>query len=190
MSRPRPGAADPHELFDVVDMQDRVIGQAPRGEVHAKNLIHRATHVMVHDGEGEIFLQRRSHGKDTFPDCWDSSCSGHLDSGEDYPIAARRELGEEIGWHDASLPLRPLLKLSASPETGHEFIQIYILGPVAGPFDLNPAEISEGRWFTPTEIDTLLRELPEKIAGALRLLWTHHRDQILQEIGRASLNAK
>jgi len=183
MSGTRPGAADPHEIFDIVDAQDRVVGNAPRGEVHAKNLLHRATHVMVHDAEGKLFLQRRSMGKDTFPGCWDSSCSGHLDSGEDYPTAARRELGEEIGWHDASLPLRPLLKLEACAQTGHEFIQIYILGPIAGPFDLNPAEISEGRWFTPAEIDALLRELPDTIAGALRLLWTHHRDAILKEVG-------
>ncbi len=182
MSGSRPPAADSNELFDVVDVQDRVIGQAPRGEVHAKHLLHRATHVMVHDDAGKLFLQRRSMGKDTFPGCWDSSCSGHLDSGEDYPIAARRELGEEIGWHDESLPLRPFVRLSASPETGNEFIQIYLLGPIAGPFDLNPAEISEGRWFTPSEIDTLLRELPDEVASALCLLWTNYRDAILKEV--------
>ena len=183
MSRPRPVAADPRELFDVVDAQDRVVGRAPRGEVHAKNLLHRATHVLVHDARGRLFLQRRSLGKDTFPGCWDSSCSGHLDAGEDYPAAARRELGEEIGWHDASLPLRPLLKLAASAATGHEFIQIYLLGPVAGPFDLNPAEISEGRWVTPAGLDALVREHPEQVAGALRLLWSQHRAEIANEIG-------
>ena len=35
--------------------------------------------------------------KDTAPGRWDSSCSGHLDSGEDYAPAAVRELREEIG---------------------------------------------------------------------------------------------
>lgn len=185
MTRPRPGAADLTELFDVVDAQDRVIGRAPRGEVHAKKLLHRATHVMVHDLAGRLFLQRRSLGKDTFPGCWDSSCSGHLDAGEDYPEAARRELGEEIGWHDASLPLRPLLKLAACAETGREFIQIYLLGPIAGPFDLNPAEISEGRWFAPEEVDALVREQPDRVAGALRLLWTSHRADILKMVGTA-----
>ena len=30
------------EIFDVVDQDDRVIGQAPRSEVHAQNLLHRA----------------------------------------------------------------------------------------------------------------------------------------------------
>jgi isopentenyl-diphosphate delta-isomerase type 1 len=179
MQHPRPPAADPSELFDVVDAQDRVIGQAPRGQVHAQKLLHRATHVMVHDAAGKLFLQRRSLGKDTFPGCWDSSCSGHLDAGEDYPTAARRELGEEIGWHDTSLPLRPLTKLSACAETGHEFIQIYLLGPIAGPFDLNPAEITEGRWVTPAELDALLRDHPDQVASALRLLWSRHREEIL-----------
>lgn len=184
MSRDLSQAQHPDELFAVVDENDRVIGSAPRAEVHARNLLHRATHVMVHDAAGRLFLQRRSLAKDTFPGCWDSSCSGHLDVGEDYPEAARRELGEEIGWRDTSQPLRPLLKLAASPETGHEFIQIFILGPVAGPFELHPAEISEGRWFTPEEIDALVRDFPQQVAGALRLLWSQHRAKIVEEIGR------
>jgi isopentenyl-diphosphate delta-isomerase type 1 len=175
--------ANPDELFDVVDHNDAVIGQAPRREVHARNLLHRATHVMVHDAQGRLFLQKRSLSKDTFPGCWDSSCSGHLDAGEDYLTAAWRELGEEIGWHDQTLPLRPLLKLHASQETGHEFIQIYILGPISGPFDLHPGEISEGRWVTPSELDSLIAQHPQQVASALRLLWSQHRAKILTFIG-------
>ncbi len=90
------------DIFDIVDEQDRVVGRAPRREVHAKNLHHRATHILVHDAAGRVFLQRRSLTKDTFPGCWDSSCSGHVDTGEDYETAARRELGEELGWHDTA----------------------------------------------------------------------------------------
>ena len=169
----------PDELFDVVDAEDRVIGQAPRREVHARRLNHRATHVLVHDADGRVFLQRRSLTKDTFPGCWDSSCSGHLDAGEDYATAARRELGEELGWHDTRLPLRPLLKLSTSPATGYEFIQIYALGPVAGPFMLHPEEISEGRWLAPAEIMAWVGREPEAFASAARSLWTEHRAVLL-----------
>jgi isopentenyl-diphosphate delta-isomerase type 1 len=171
--------ANPDELFDVVDRDDRVIGQAPRREVHARHLIHRATHVLVHDAQGRLFLQRRSLSKDTFPGCWDSSCSGHLDAGEDYVIAARRELGEELGWHDASLPLRHVVKLSASEETGHEFIEIFLLGPVAGPFTLHPDEISEGRWIEPAALIAEIAATPQKFASAIRFLWEHHREVIL-----------
>jgi isopentenyl-diphosphate delta-isomerase type 1 len=171
--------SSPDELFDVVDLDDRVVGQAPRREVHARQLFHRAIHVLVHDAAGHLFLQRRSPAKDTFPGCWDSSCSGHVDAGENYPDAARRELGEELGWHDPSLPLRPLLKLGASPATGHEFIQIFLMGPVSGPFQLNPDEITEGRWIVPEDLDRLLARDPQRIAGALRLLWSQHRAAIL-----------
>lgn len=175
-------SANPDELFDVVDRDDRVVSQAPRREVHARKLLHRATHVIVHDAQGRLFLQKRSMSKDTFPGCWDSSCSGHVDAGEDYLIAARRELGEELGWHDASLPLRPLLKLSPCAGNGYEFIQIFVMGPVSGPFELHPEEITEGRWVTPAELDVLVGEHPEEVAGALRLLWTNHRAQIVAAI--------
>ena len=171
------------DIFDIVDGEDRVIGRAPRSEVHARNLHHRATHILVHDAAGRVFLQQRSLTKDRFPGCWDSSCSGHVDAGEDYPDAARRELGEEIGLHDESLPLRPVLKLNASPETGYEFIQIYVLGPWSGPFELNPEEIIEGRWVDPAELDILVREYPDHVAGALRLLWTQDRAELLAAIG-------
>jgi isopentenyl-diphosphate delta-isomerase len=167
------------ELFDVVDLNDQVISQSPRREVHARHLLHRAIHVLVHDPNGHLFLQRRSMSKDTFPGCWDSSCSGHVDAGEDYLVAARREMGEELGWHDTRLPLRPLLKLNASPETGYEFIQIFLMGPLSGPFDLNPEEITEGRWIVPDELDILINEYPDHVAGALRLLWSQHRAEIL-----------
>jgi isopentenyl-diphosphate delta-isomerase len=176
----RPANAD--ELFDVVDLDDRVVSQAPRREVHARNLVHRATHVLVHDAKGRLFLQKRSMSKDTFPGCWDSSCSGHVDAGEDYVTAARRELGEELGWHDASLPLRPLVKLYPAPENGHEFIQIFIMGPVDGPFTLHPEEISEGRWIVPAELDALVGDRPEQVAGALRILWSRYRREILEAI--------
>jgi isopentenyl-diphosphate delta-isomerase len=174
--------ANPDELFDVVDAADRVVSQAPRREVHAQKLLHRAIHVLVHDSSGRLFLQRRSMSKETSPGCWDSSCSGHVDAGEDYLIAARRELGEEIGWSDERLPLRPLLKLPALPDTGHEFIQVYLLGPTSGPFDLNPEEITEGRWIVPEELDRLINDSPDQLAGALQFLWKEHRAQIVAAI--------
>jgi len=175
----------PEEIFDVVDELDRVVGQAPRREVHARGLHHRAVHVIVHDETGRVFLQRRSRGKDTFPGRWDSSCSGHVDAGEDYITAARRELGEELGWHDASLPLRPLVKLPTSPMTGHEFIQVYLLGPVAGPFTLQPEEIEEGGWFAPGEILAWVEREPDAFASAAHHLWTACRAALLTALAPA-----
>lgn len=171
------------ELFDVVDADDRVVAQARRREVHARKLNHRAVHILVHDARGRLLLQKRSMTKDTFPGCWDSSCSGHVDAGETYVEAARRELGEELGWREAVPELRPLLKLSSSPVTGFEFIEVFLLGPLTGPFTLHPEEITEGRWIETTELTACIDREPDAFASALRHLWTQHRLAILAGIG-------
>ena len=48
------------EIFDIVNERDEVVGQAPRKEVHARGLWHRAVHVLVFNTRGEVFLQKRS----------------------------------------------------------------------------------------------------------------------------------
>jgi glutamine synthetase len=72
----------PEEIFDVVDEADRVVGRATRAVVHREGLRHRAAHVFLLNGRGELFLQRRALGKDEHPGLWDSSAAGHLDAGE------------------------------------------------------------------------------------------------------------
>src|SRR4051812_21911328 len=111
------------EVFDIVNERDEVIGRQTRAEVHRLGLRHRAVHVLVFNQRGEVFLQKRSMKKDTFPGAWDSSASGHLDSGEDYGACAARELGEEIGLKVAG-PLVQLFKIDACLETGQEFIRV------------------------------------------------------------------
>src|SRR5258706_661349 len=100
------------EIFDIVNERDEVVGRNTRSEVHRLGLKHRAVHVLVFNARGELFLQKRSLEKDCFPGAWDSSASGHLDSGEDYDACARRELFEELGWEAARPPPR-LFKIEA-----------------------------------------------------------------------------
>lgn len=159
------------EIFDVVNERDEVIGRAPRREVHARKLWHRAVHVLVFNARGEVFLQKRSMLKDTAKGKWDSSSSGHLDSGEDYDACAVRELREEIGLiaTGASQPRR-LLKIDACADTGWEFCWVYLCQS-EGPFQLHPDEIETGGWFTPEKVTSWVAERPEDFASAFRLVW-------------------
>ncbi len=156
------------EIFDVVNERDEVIGQAPRKEVHARKLRHRAVHVLVFNARGEVFLQKRSMLKDTAKGKWDSSSSGHLDSGEDYDACAVRELHEEIGLSGVE-PER-LFKIDACAETGWEFCWIYQCAS-EGPFQLHPDEIETGDWFTPEKVTSWVAERPQDFASAFRLVW-------------------
>ena len=81
----------PEEIFDIVDDQDRVIGQMPRSEVHRQKLLHRAVSIFVFDSRGRLLLQQRSATKDEYPLRYTSSASGHVSAGETYDETAPRE---------------------------------------------------------------------------------------------------
>lgn len=157
------------EIFDIVNECDEVIDRQPRSEVHARGLLHRAVHVLVFNSRGQIFLQKRSMKKDRQRGVWDSSSSGHVDSGEDYDACAVRELREEIGLSVAHPPRR-LFKIDACEATDAEFVWVYRCES-DGPFTLHPDEIDEGGWFSPAEVTRWMDERPQDFASALVFIW-------------------
>jgi isopentenyl-diphosphate delta-isomerase type 1 len=163
------------EYFDLVDAQDRVTGRALRRDVHANGWRHRAVHILAFNRAGEVFLQKRSMKKDMSPGLWDSSCSGHVDSGEDYDAAAHRELAEELGLR---LPVPPArwFRVEASPSTGWEFVWVYRI-TAEGPFDLNPEEIDRGEWLAPAKLDQRLVARTAEYSPAFRFIWSLARER-------------
>ncbi len=160
------------EMFDVVDEQNRVIGQGPRGEVHRERLLHRAVHIFVFNRRGELFLQKRSRWKDAQPRKWDSSAAGHVNAGDDYDPTAPRELLEELG---VETPLQRIGEIAACRETGWEFVKIY-RGEHEGPFRLPPAEIECGAFFTPAQIDAWSTARPQDFAKGFLACWHATRE--------------
>ncbi len=159
------------ELFDVVNDRDEVTGQATRKVVHRGRLLHRSVHALAFGGDGRVFLQKRSMLKDTSPGCWDSSCSGHLDSGEAYDAAVVRELSEEIGLVvQPKHGLEPLFKLNACADTGWEFAWVYRL-KAEGPFVLHPAEVERGEWFATSEVTRGIAERPREFTRPFKFIW-------------------
>jgi 16S rRNA (adenine1518-N6/adenine1519-N6)-dimethyltransferase len=174
-------AYDPHplkdipqnagEIFDVVDLHDQVTHTATRAEVHAQKLIHRAVHVFVFNKRGDLLLQKRSRLKDLCPGLWDSSVSGHLDSGESYAAAALRELHEEMGISPESPP-EPIAILAPGAETGWEHVHLYRTrhdGAVRFP----SAEVEAVMWFPLTEIAAWVANHPADFAPGFLECWKH-----------------
>ena len=149
------------EYFDLVNERDEVVGRAARREVHVRGLRHRAIHVLVFDSAGRVYLQKRSRSKDVAPGVWDSSCSGHVDAGEDYDAAAVRELGEELGLRLSAAPPR-WFRVEACAGTGQEFVWVYRWRH-DGPLTPNPAEIELGEWRTPAAVDHQLLECRQNL---------------------------
>ena len=160
------------DIFDVVDIEDKVLRQAPRSLVHREKLLHRAVHVFVFNKAGQLYLQRRSMTKDTAPGKWMSSCSGHVDAGEEYDEAANRELIEEIGLHDP-VDMKRIFKEAPCKQTGYEFVWVYICNS-EGPFTLDPVEVIEGQWIELEHLQNWLKERPRDFAWSFSFLWAKY----------------
>ena len=85
------------EILDIVDENDEVIGQAPRGEAYARGMRHRAVFVLARDAQDRIFVHRRTATKLVFPSLYDMWVGGVVGAGETYDDAALREAEEELG---------------------------------------------------------------------------------------------
>jgi isopentenyl-diphosphate delta-isomerase type 1 len=142
------------EVFDIVDENDRVIGQAPRAECHGNPaLVHRVAHVLVFDRHDRLLLQKRAMTKDIQPGRWDTSVGGHLDPGESYLEAACREMREELGIE--GVPLTWLYSSKIRNEIESENVSTY-LARYDGEVHFAVEEIDEVRFWTAKEIDAAL----------------------------------
>ena len=144
-----------NELFEIVDKDGSVIGHARRCEAHGNPaLMHRVVHCLVFNSKGDLYLQKRSETKDIQPGKWDSSVGGHLKPRETSLEAVRRETGEELSikTDDFIYLYRYILSNDIETELVDTFKLIY-----DGEINPDPSEISEGRFWRATEIETALK---------------------------------
>ena len=140
------------EIFDIVDEEGKVIGQAPRNKCHGDpSLIHRTVHVIVYHPDGRILLQKRSLNKDIQPGKWDTAVGGHLDLGEDFSQAVLRELYEELGVLTGLQSLKHIADLKIRNEIESENIRVYSMIH-SGPFDFQKDEIDELKFWEINEL--------------------------------------
>jgi len=167
-------------VIDVVDADDRVIGQASRREIHVRGLPHRAAHVWVFDSRRRLLIQRRSAAKEEWPMAWTSSASGHVDAGESYEACAVRELAEEVG---LTVELEFLVKLPASPETCHEHTALFT-GESDDPPRIDPVEILSVEYREIEDLREQLEQEPGQFDPPFRSLLAWYLDRLDPGTGR------
>ncbi|MEK6900036.1 MAG: NUDIX domain-containing protein [Nanoarchaeota archaeon] len=84
------------EIMDYVDENDNILGQDTKENIKEKNLNYRVVHIWVLGKEGKLMVCRRPNNKKAYAGLWTSSAGGHVQTGESYEVAAKRELKEEL----------------------------------------------------------------------------------------------
>lgn len=147
------------EYFDIVDENDKVIGNISsenQGQVKPSQL--RFINIIMINDKGEILVPKRSANKRLFPNCYDFSVGGHVNSGEDYTEAAYRELKEELGINDVEL--QEVAYFSPFNSSSNTFQKVYVLkynNPIT---DFDHHEIDTLYYMTKEQIFELLRNEP------------------------------
>lgn len=144
------------EWVDVVDEDDRVVGQALRSQAYARRLRHRCVFVLVCDGRGGILVHRRPADKRVFPGRYDMFVGGVVRAGESYDEAAHREAQEELGVRHLPPVVRVCTFLYTSPEYTW-WSAVYRLQGVA---DVDPPS-TEVSWYAFLSEADLARRLTE-----------------------------
>lgn len=85
-------------LIQIVDANDMPLHGGTMDEAQLQGLWHRLARVMVRDASTGMYLLQMV-AKNPFYDggLWNTTASGHVDNGETYEQAARRETSEEMG---------------------------------------------------------------------------------------------
>lgn len=148
------------ELLDLVDENDQIIGTVWKREAHQNpKLIHREISVTLFNNQGEVLLQQRSLQKKNNPGSWQTSCAGHVKSGETPLQAAEREVREEIMRSPVELTFfQKRYKQHENKEA--RFFYVYY-GFIDKDTDLtpHPLEVAQLKWVKLLEFNEAIKHL-------------------------------
>jgi len=151
--------------MDVVDDLDEVMGKVSQEEIYEKKLTHRIVHIMlINPKTKEVYFQKRSEKKKFLPGYYCTSAGGHVQSGETYEEAARRELREELG---LSVNVEKVAELQFITNGHKRFIELF-LAFAEGGLNFTDGEVESGEFLNMEDAKFLINQ-DEKIHPQLTL---------------------
>lgn len=146
--------ADSAEMLPLIRESGLVYGQASRNYCHSgSKVLHPVVHLHILDRMGCLYLQKRSANKELLPGKWDTAVGGHLMYGEQVLEALYREADEELSLK----AFNPHFLGTDVWETERDREFVFRFAAIGHPELVpNPAEVSEGRWWSTDEIDAAL----------------------------------
>ncbi len=141
----------------IVDAENRELGAVPRSEMRRRNLIHRAAYILVFNFRGELFVHKRTMGKDMYPGHYDIAAGGVVLAGESYEESAYRELAEELGVIGTELNVHSDIYFedAANRVWGRVFTCVH-----DGPLTLQVEEVESGAFLSLDDVVALTSHKP------------------------------
>ena len=146
-----------------VDENDNVLGEITREKAHKEGLLHRVAAVYLVNDNGEILVNERARDGHL-----DHSSAGHVEVGESYLEAAKRELEEELGI--IGIELQDIGTACAQDKditlNSRHYFRVYVCK--ADPVKIQEDEVKSVFWANPKKIYEDMRVKPEKYTGGFK----------------------
>ena len=139
------------EWVPLVDEQGKIVGQAPRSQVHnGSKLLHPVVHLHVLNPGKNLLLQKRPMSKQIQPGKWDTAVGGHISAGETLEQALKKEAFEEIGLVGFSAKLQKVYKWESEIEA--ELVYLFTTFDFKN-VKVQSDEVEEIRFWTKNQIE-------------------------------------
>lgn len=164
------------EYVDIVDGNDKVLGQIERKKSDKQKLRQRISRILIFNSENKILIQKRTPTKSTYPNHWDFGVAETVQAGEDYDSTAIRGLKEELDINVKNVP-KFLFKMNFDNDLIKRNYQIYHI-IYDGKMKFQKKEISEIRFVTKEELRKMEKENerfgPSGLASYKKYLEEYH----------------
>jgi isopentenyl-diphosphate delta-isomerase len=161
-----PGDSAPDMMIDVVDHEDRKIGEAPRGEVLQAAVNFHTVHLFLFDSSGRLLLQQLGATRDRHPLTWGASVAAYLFAGETYEDGIRRRAFQELG---VSVDPEPVGKIKMIDEKSTKFVSLF-KAIYDGEINPDPAHIAAVRFVSLAHVTAEVTVTPKRFTPTFRKL--------------------
>ena len=147
------------EYFDIVNEKDEIVGKISENEQKSvKPSQLRFINIIIINNDNMIVVPKRSSNRKLFPNCYDFSVGGHVNSGENYEEAAYRELKEELGIKNVKL--QEVAYFSPYDSDSNTFQKVYLLKYNSEIYEYDRDGIEKIYYKSKKEIQELIKNKP------------------------------
>ena len=146
--------------YDLVNFQDHLVKTGTKEDAKKMKLFTRSIHILLFNKKGEIMICKSPANKKTYSNLITSSSGGHVEQGETYKIAAKRELREEL---NIKISLKDLGRFDVITANERAIHHLFI-GKSNKKVSVDPNEISRYYFLSAKNIKNNINLHPRKYA--------------------------
>lgn len=159
-------------LIPYFNENKEIAGITTKNLAHTNALLHPISVIYLFNSKHGLLIQKRLD-----VGLWDHSAAGHVDLGENFLEAAKRELREELGIVKIKLSLltNGIIKHRLTPKKRRHYFHLFTCN-YNGPIKINSKEVLKIKYITIKKLEKELKNNPKNYTGGLHATYKYFKN--------------